>query len=216
MVTRYGVESGVFYAVGATLRDTIERDGHAVVHVDLHPDRGESDVGRLLATRRHGDSTSEWLRRRLALTPVAIGLLREVTGNRLPNEPAAMAALVKAAPLRLVGVQPLARAISTAGGVALDAIDDYIDAGRPTGRVRRRGDARLGGPDRRLSAPGLLQHRARRWNERLRWLRRNDEHRADSTDGTGPIEPRTVSVQATNHAGPARTRRTGTVEPRRS
>ena len=124
VVTGYGVESGVFYAIGATLRDTIQRDGHAVVAVDLHPDRSEADVARLLASRRSGDSTSGWLRRRLGLTPVSIGLLREVTGNRLPSEPAPMAALVKAAPLRLGGVQPLAGAISTAGGIAFDAVDE--------------------------------------------------------------------------------------------
>ncbi len=124
VVTAYGVESGVFYAAGATLRDTIERAGHAVVHLDLHPDRSESDVARLLAVRRSGESTSGWLRRRLALTPVAIGLMREATGNRLPSEPAQMAALVKATPLRLVGVQPLGRAISTAGGIGFDAVDE--------------------------------------------------------------------------------------------
>jgi uncharacterized flavoprotein (TIGR03862 family) len=124
VVTGYGVESGVFYAVGATLRDTIEREGHAIVVLDLHPDRSRSDVARLLATRRAGDSTSAWLRRRLGLTPVTTGLLRESTGNRLPSDPAQMAALVKAAPLRLVGVQPLARAISTSGGVAFGAVDD--------------------------------------------------------------------------------------------
>jgi predicted flavoprotein YhiN len=124
VVTAYGVESGVFYAVGATLRDTIGRDGHALVVLDLHPDRSRSDVARLLATRRAGDSTRAWLRRRLGLAPVTIGLLREATGNRLPSDPAQMAALVKAAPLRLVGVQPLARAISTAGGVAFAAVDD--------------------------------------------------------------------------------------------
>ena len=124
VVTGYGVESGVFYAVGAKVRDAIERDGHVVADLDLHPDRSEADVARLLAARRSGDSTSGWLRRRLGLTPVAIGLLREVTGNRLPSAPAPMAALVKAAPLRLVGVQPLARAISTAGGVSFDAVDE--------------------------------------------------------------------------------------------
>ena len=125
-MTGYGVESGVFYAIGASLRETIERDGQAVAEVDLHPDRSEADLALRLGHPAPGDSASEWLRRRLGLTPVAIGLLREVTANRLPHEPAAMAALVKAAPLRLVGVQPLARAISTAGG------------GRPRRRRRRR------------------------------------------------------------------------------
>ena len=126
VVTGYGVESGVFYAIGASLREAIERDGQAVAELDLHPDRSEADLARRLGTRRPGDSASEWLRRRLGLTPVAIGLLREATANRLPHEPAAMAALVKAAPLRLVGVQPLARAISTAGGVGLDAVDETL------------------------------------------------------------------------------------------
>lgn len=124
VVTGNGVESGVFYAIGSTVRDAIERDGHAVADLDLHPDLAEDDVARRLSTRRDGDSTSSWLRHRLGLRPVTIGLLREATANRLPADPVAMAALVKCTPLRLVGVQPLARAISTAGGVAFDAVDE--------------------------------------------------------------------------------------------
>ncbi len=57
------------------------------------------------------------------LTPVAINLLREAVGLELPNDPAALARLIKAAPIRLTHAAPLERAISTAGGVAFDAVD---------------------------------------------------------------------------------------------
>lgn len=64
------------------------------------------------------------LRRVLKLAPVSIGLMREVTANDLPTDPAGLAALVKAAPIRLVAVEPLDRAISTAGGVACSEVDE--------------------------------------------------------------------------------------------
>lgn len=122
MITRAGIEGGAVYALSRHLRDAVEADGATVLSVDLQPDL---DVGRLasrLRRRRASDSSSTTLRR-AGLPPVAGGLLREVTANRLPPEPAALAALAKAVPLRLDGVQPLARAISTAGGIALDEVD---------------------------------------------------------------------------------------------
>ena len=138
VVTGYGVESGVFYAIGAAVRDAIERDGSVAVDLDLHPDRSEADVTRLLSTRRPGDSTSGWLRRRLALAPVSIGLLREVTGNRLPSEPAAMAAPGEgraAAPRGCAAARPgdlQRRRRRLRGGRR------RIDVGRPPRCVRRR------------------------------------------------------------------------------
>ena len=50
--------------------------------------------------------------------------LRDATGNRLPTEATAIAGLAKAVPIPVGGLAPIDRAISTAGGIALDAIDD--------------------------------------------------------------------------------------------
>ncbi|MGZ6039050.1 MAG: NAD(P)/FAD-dependent oxidoreductase, partial [Phenylobacterium sp.] len=53
-------------------------------------------------------------------------LLREAHGKDLPSDPAALATAIKGAPLTLTGVRPLARAISTAGGVAFEALDETL------------------------------------------------------------------------------------------
>ncbi len=71
-------------------------------------------------------SSSTLLRKALKLSPVEVNLLREAHGKDLPVQPAALAAAIKAAPIRLTGVQPLARAISSAGGLTLGAMDDDL------------------------------------------------------------------------------------------
>lgn len=123
MVTDDGIEGGPVYALSANLRDTIERDGAVAPVVDLRPDIDEDALVSKLAARRAKESAATWLRR-AGLAPVAIALLREVTRNRLPVDAAGMAALAKRVPITLVRPQPLDRAISTAGGVAFDDVDE--------------------------------------------------------------------------------------------
>ena len=65
-------------------------------------------------------------RRAIGLDPAAIGLLREAVGSRLPQDAAAMAALVKAVPVVVTGTMPIDRAISTAGGIAWSEVDDRL------------------------------------------------------------------------------------------
>lgn len=125
-ITPAGLESGPVYPLSSTIRDLCERDGHCTVHVDLHPDLGVAAVRQRLQSRRSKDSLATFLRRSLGLSPAAIGLLREATANQLPTDPAALADLVKHAPLTVHGTEPLARAISTAGGIALDEVDDHL------------------------------------------------------------------------------------------
>ena len=115
MVTRTGLEGGPVYASGATLRAAIEA-GEAVLEVDLRPSRTVDQLAERLAGRRPKDSAATWLRRSIGLDPVAAGLLREA--GPLPDDPAAMAALVKAVPVPVTGTMPIERAISTAGGIA--------------------------------------------------------------------------------------------------
>jgi hypothetical protein len=121
MITNAGIEGGAVYALAAGLRDAIELHGETELLVDLLADRTVDEIADRLA-QRPKDSRSSALRR-AGVSPVGIGLAREATGNRLPDEPAALAALLKAVPVRLVGVQPLDRAISSAGGIALAEVD---------------------------------------------------------------------------------------------
>lgn len=132
VVTAYGLEGGAIYALSARLREAIDAQGSAELLVDLRPDMDEADLARRLARPRSGQSLANHLRRALNLPPVAVNLLREAQGLAPPADPAALAALVKRVPVALAGVQPLARAISSAGGVAWDAVDERLAlAGRP-------------------------------------------------------------------------------------
>ncbi len=124
MITSAGIEGGAVYALSAVLRDGIVAHGQATLTVDLRPDHDAADLAARLGRPRGGQSLSSHLRKALNLDPVAIGLLREAVGAGLPADAAALAALLKAVPLRLTGMAPIARAISTAGGIALDELDD--------------------------------------------------------------------------------------------
>ena len=124
VLTGYGIEGGAVYALSAELRDAIATTGSAIPLIDLRPTLPEAALASRLAAVRARESLSNTLRKAAALPPAAANLLREATGAILPREPRALAALIKAVPLRLTGPASLARAISTAGGVALDDVDD--------------------------------------------------------------------------------------------
>ena len=117
-ITATGLEGGPIYALGPELRS-----GHGL-EIDLQPDLdADALAARLVDRRRPKDSVSTWLRKG-GLSPVDVALLRDTTGNRLPTEATAVADLAKAVPIPVEGLAPIDCAISTAGGVALDAIDD--------------------------------------------------------------------------------------------
>jgi uncharacterized flavoprotein (TIGR03862 family) len=120
MITRYGIEGGAIYALSAELRERLPQ----TITVDLRPALRPEDVVAKLARAKAGDSLSSTLRKTLGLEPIAIALLYE--NGPPPREPAAIAALIKAAPITLTSAQGLDRAISTAGGVSWDAVDENL------------------------------------------------------------------------------------------
>jgi len=125
MVTRYGLEGGAVYALSARLRDAVSRDGAATLTVDLRPDLSVEALAGRLAKPRGKDSVTNWLRKAAGLSPPALGLLREIPGD-LPMGADKLARRIKAVRLTLTGVQGLERAISSAGGIALDQVDDAL------------------------------------------------------------------------------------------
>ena len=125
MITRTGIEGGAVYSLSADLRDALEGQGRATLEIDLRPEMTAAELAKKLARPRGGDSLSNFLRKAAALSPVAINLLRE-THAQLAADAMGLAAQIKSAPVALTGAQPLARAISTAGGVDLDALDDDL------------------------------------------------------------------------------------------
>ena len=122
VVTADGLEGGAIYGLSAPLREAIAGDGPTDILLDVKPAMSESDIAAALGRGRKGDSLTNLLRKAVGLPPVAIGLLREGAGKVLPTDPAALARLIKAVPIRVHAARPLDRAISSAGGVALAEI----------------------------------------------------------------------------------------------
>ncbi len=121
MIDVDGIEGGAVYALSNPLREAVLRDGSAEIMIDLRPDMATGRLTERLGQRRKGETLSNHLRKAAGLSPAAIALLRE--GRALPEDAARLAALIKAAPLRLTGMAPIDRAISTAGGVMASEID---------------------------------------------------------------------------------------------
>ena len=119
VVSARGVEGGGIYALTPELRSG------AALTLDLIPDRSVADVEARLTRPRGKASLSNHLRKTLGLTPVKIALLRDCAPDAL-GDPAATARALKALPLPLKGPRPIDEAISTAGGVAWDALDDGL------------------------------------------------------------------------------------------
>ncbi|NPU63579.1 TIGR03862 family flavoprotein [Bradyrhizobium sp. 83012] len=131
VITRNGVEGGAVYALSAELREAIAVHGEATLHVALRPDVEAADLIKKLSAPRGKQSFSNVLRKSLQLSPVAIGLLQEAAKTQGPAlsslSPDRLAALINAVPIKLTGTVGLARAISSAGGIARDELDaDYM------------------------------------------------------------------------------------------
>jgi uncharacterized flavoprotein (TIGR03862 family) len=125
IITEAGLEGGAIYALSPLLRDAIEANGEAALLIVLRPDMSAQDIERRLASPRGKQSLSTFLRKALSLSPAEIGLLQEVTVGKLAAlQPDELARLINGIAIRLTGIAPIARAISTAGGVAVSEIDE--------------------------------------------------------------------------------------------
>jgi uncharacterized flavoprotein (TIGR03862 family) len=124
VITAEGIEGGVLYAASHAIRAALAAGSNAAVTLDLRPDCSEATLTRALSRAKPGESLSNRLRKGAGLSPGAAGFLREAAGSNLPAEAEALAALIKAAPLRLLAPRSIERAISSAGGVPFGQIDD--------------------------------------------------------------------------------------------
>jgi hypothetical protein len=123
VVAGYGLEGGGVYALSAALRDAIERDGRAVLELDLRPDLTEGQLADKLSRPRGSQSFSTFLRKAAGLPPVALSLIREANAGAVPDN---LAHAIKHVRIVLTGVRGLERAISSAGGIAWAEVDEGL------------------------------------------------------------------------------------------
>jgi len=128
VITRGGIEGGAIYALSADLRQAIRGSGEATLHIALRPDFQAAALAARLSAPRGKQTLSNWLRKAASLSPVALGLLQEAaksSGISLSSlSPEALAEQINDVRLRLTGASAIARAISSAGGIAFDELEE--------------------------------------------------------------------------------------------
>lgn len=121
VVTASGLEGSLIYAASAALRTEIKRVGLARIDIDLLPDWSAERVRLAVCAPRGSRSLSSHLKSKLGLDGVKLGLLYEQLSKPDMQQPAVLAAAIKALPVTLASPRPIDEAISTAGGVCFDA-----------------------------------------------------------------------------------------------
>jgi len=119
VISERGLEGGGIYMVSKAIRE-----GGALT-LDLLPDLSQAEVARRLSKPSGKTSLANRLRKALRLDPARIALLQEFA-RPLPTDAADLSACIKALPVQHDGPRPLDEAISTAGGIAHQAVDDDL------------------------------------------------------------------------------------------
>ena len=126
VATATGVEGSLLYAASSLLRDQIAATGSATFELDLLPDRTPDKVLAEVRHPRGARSLSSHLKSRLGLEGIKMGLLHELLPKEAMEQPERLAAAIKALHITLTAARPLDEAISSAGGVPFDALDDGL------------------------------------------------------------------------------------------
>ncbi len=126
VVTATGLEGSLVYALSSLLREAIARDGSARLTLDLLPARDLAWVQREVAHPRGPRTLSTHLKTRLKLDGAKAGLLWEIVPKQAQADPAQLAAAIKALPITVTAPRPIDEAISTAGGVRFEGLDDRL------------------------------------------------------------------------------------------
>ncbi|VVP10761.1 TIGR03862 family flavoprotein [Pseudomonas fluorescens] len=126
VITATGIEGSLIYALSAPMREAINAHGSATIHIDLLPGRPVDKIQAALSKPRGSRSMSKHLHSQVGIDGVKAALLRELTDAAAFADPALLARAIKALPLTVVKTRPLDEAISSAGGVTFEAMDERL------------------------------------------------------------------------------------------
>ncbi|ODN69859.1 TIGR03862 family flavoprotein [Methylobrevis pamukkalensis] len=169
VVTRHGIEGSAAYTLGRDIRDALALGVPAVVTLDLAPGRSAERLAAELSAPRGKASMASQLRKRAGIAGVKAALLRECADPAVFGDPVRLAEAIKALPLPILRPRPIEEAISSAGGIALSALDangmlnalpgvfaagEMLDWDAPTGGYLLTACLATG----RAAAQGILRH----------------------------------------------------------
>lgn len=126
VISDYGVEGNLIYKFSALIREKINKNGQAIIYVDLKPDWDQQKLATRLSKPRGSRSLSSHIYKTIGLHDVKTGLLREFLPKSVIENPVTLAQAIKSVPIPLISSRPVEEAISTAGGVSFDELSDVL------------------------------------------------------------------------------------------
>ncbi len=126
IIVKDGVQGSLIYAASALLRDEIDAKGSAVIHLDFAPDKTKEQLIEKLSKPRGSRSMASHLEKTLSLKGAKVALLHEFASKDDFANAKKLAALIKRLPIPLIAPRPLDEAISSAGGVTFEALDEHL------------------------------------------------------------------------------------------
>ena len=126
VITETGVEGSTLYQLSARLRDALENEPSAVLHIDLLPDRTEGEIFDRLSQHRGKKSFSTHMQKVLKIRGAKLALLKECTDRTIFSDVSRLANSIKRLPLTLYSTRPIDEAISCAGGVLFSELDENL------------------------------------------------------------------------------------------
>lgn len=125
IISQHGIEGSLIYALSRPLRETLSANGSATFYLDLLPDR-QADATLDALCHRGSRSLSTHLKSALGLSGVKTALLYEVLRKDQLADLRTLADTIKALPITTRATRPVAEAISSAGGVRFDSVDEHL------------------------------------------------------------------------------------------
>jgi uncharacterized flavoprotein (TIGR03862 family) len=126
LLTETGLEGSLIYALSAVIRERILTDGDVTVSLDLAPGLPLERVVAEVTRPRGSRSMSSHLHGRIGIGGVKLALLHEILSKEAFTDADGLAHAIKALPVRLTRARPIAEAISTAGGIPFEALDEHL------------------------------------------------------------------------------------------
>ncbi|WP_374257338.1 TIGR03862 family flavoprotein [Aquabacterium sp.] len=126
VLTDTGIEGSLIYAFSSRIRERINHDGACTLHLDLLPAHTPEQVLAEVSRPRGPRSLSTHLKSRLGLQGLKMALLHECLSPEQLADATSLAQAIKALPLTVTRTRPMDEAISTAGGVKFEALDEHF------------------------------------------------------------------------------------------
>lgn len=124
--TEYGIEGSGIYSLIHRIREELGTKGSCTVTADILPGLSDDKIRERLSRPRGKSSLSNYLRKNLRLSGIKYMLLRELVPAEKLSAPETDPSVFRNLEIRIDGFRPLEEAISSAGGVAFEELDENL------------------------------------------------------------------------------------------